>query len=636
MFKQLLSAILILSTSALFAQSMLRTSDLPFQQVPMPYMDKYLTGSEPMVGQHVNNPNLPWLGRTEIELTVGNTIYDLQSNSSTPRRLASHTDGTRYATWTLGTQNPIAFPDRGTGLNIYNPVAGSWGAIPTARIEDTRTGWPNVDVLADGTPIIISHRAGPERLYVSRWVNNTWAFSTIPTAAPSGVIWPRMAVGGPDGNSVHVIGLTYPTANGGAPYDGVDGHILYYRSLNGGVTWDKQDIILPEIDKDFYKRMRADAYAIDASGSTIVVAHFPDLGDVKVSKSTDNGETWTTWTVKDFPIDQYEIDQGYTVDDIPFDPNAPTPLAIQSSDNSGAVLIDKNGMVHAWYGEMYYADTDLSDNNFSYYPAWMGLRYWNETFGEDSTQLIITGIIDANGNGTADIASIDVIARYFSSLTSHPSAGIDDEGNIYLAYSGLTEDFIHPDSKPTPGQHCRHIYLIYSDDNGATWSEPIDVIRDDLVIEPGLLFAYETMFPAMDRHVDTQVHLIYQADFEPGLAVRGDMDPASDNAINYLAVDLEEFGIVGTRVVAPSTFSFEVSPNPASSFVKIAYHLPQAATTSIFVYDMLGRQVKTFAAGTQAAGQHSALFSVNDLAKGNYLVRLQSGDMVAVQMMMVK
>lgn len=633
MLKNLLFIVCTLCTVVLVAQSPLRPQHLKMKPQPAPYKKAALTGAEPGAGGHVN-PNLPVIGRTEMEETVGETFYDLQSNSATPRRLASHTDGTRYATWTMGMQ-ATAYPDRGTGLNILDPNSGSWGDYPDARIEDTRTGWPNIGILADGSPVIVAHRAGPEALYFSRMENDVWVHNTIPSAAPSGVIWPRMAIGGPDGNTAHVLGITYPTGNGGAVYEGVDGHVLYYRSLDGGVTWDKQDIILPEINKDYYTRMDADSYAIDADGNTVVVALFADLGDVKVSRSDDNGETWTTWTVKDFPIDQYTVDQGYTTADIPFDPDAPDTLAIQSSDNTGAVLIDKSGMAHIWYGEMYYLDATLTDNNFSFFPAWMGLRYWNETFGEDSTQLLIPGIIDANGNDTLDIASTDEIAAYFSSMTSHPTVGTDADGNIFLAYSGVTENYVSDFSTPNAGQHTRHIYMTHSEDLGATWSDPFDVIRDDLVLEADLINLYETMFPAMDKRVDSKVHILYQGDFEPGLSVRGDMDAAAVNYMNYLAVDLEEFGLTGTEVVNPAEFAFEVSPNPASGFVKINYELPTAGQTGIRIYDMMGRQVKSISTEMQAAGSYQAFLNVDNFSGGIYLVQLQSGDKIATKKLLV-
>jgi hypothetical protein len=604
------------------AQSPVTPRQLPFQQMAMPRMHPALTGSEslPAVPVHANHPLFQ---RSDQEVTIGTTVYDLQSNSGTPRRLVTNADGIRYGVWTIGNNAGSGYPDRGSGFNTQE--GGAWGPIPDTRIEDARCGWANVDVVADGSPVVVAHRTDLNLMYFSRWENNAWVHTNIPTAVTTGVIWPRMAVGGPDGNTIHVIGLTYPSANGGAPYAGVDGHVLYYRSLDGGVTWDKQDVILPEIDQNFYTRMDADSYSIDASGNTVAIALMADFGDVKVSKSIDNGENWTTWTIKDFPIDAYAVDQGYTIDDIPLDTLAPDSLAIQSSDNTGAVLIDPDGTVHAWYGEMYYVDSDLTDGNFSYFPAWMGLRYWNETFGEDSTRVIVSGIIDANANGVADITGIDVIPLYFSSLTSHPSVGTDGAGNIFLAYSGLTENFTHELSTPTPGQHCRHIYLIWSGDKGETWSEPLDIIREDLVIEPDLLPLYETMFPAVDRHVDDQVHLIYQGDFEPGLAVRGDMDAAADNFINYLAIDVAELGINNTAEPRQDGLNMSLTPNPARHTVNLSWSAASAADTWIDLFDRTGRRIRSLQTGQVAAGRHSLPVSVGDLPAGLYFVQLRSG-----------
>jgi hypothetical protein len=638
MIKQLLLFTCLIASLSLNAQSQLGPRQLPFQQKAMPSKKTALTGAEPMATGSHQNPNLPLLSpsfRTEVEETVGQTIYDLQSNSSTPRRLASNADGSiRYATWTIGNNSGSGYPDRGSGINIQN--SGSWGAIPTERIEDVRCGWANMGLLADGTPVVVAHRTDINQMYFSRWENGDWVHSVVPSAVTSGIIWPRMAVGGPDGNTIHLVGITYPTGNGGAVYEGVDGHVLYFRSLDGGLTWDQQDVILPQINKDFYSRMDADSYAIDASGSTVVLALFADLGDVKVSKSEDNGATWTTWTVKDFPIDAYTVDQGYTLNDIPLDTLGPDSLAIQSSDNTGTVLIDHDGKTHVWYGEMYYLDGDLTDGNFSYFPAWMGLRYWNESFGEDSTQVAIGGILDANANGTADIAGIDAIPLYFSSLTSHPSAGIDAAGNIFVAYSSLTEDFIHEASTPNPGQHCRHIYITYSGDGGETWSNPIDVIREDLVIEPDLLTLYETMFPSMDRKVDAQVHLLYQADFEPGLSVRGDADAPADNYINYLAIDLAEFGLTNAQVIQPQEMQFELAPNPASGQVRMSWMMPQAGPAAIYLHDMTGRLVRELQSGLQQAGNHVATMGIGGLPQGVYLARLVAGGKTATQRLVVK
>ncbi len=609
---------------------------MKFEQIPVVREKKALTGFEPT--SSTVNPNLPLLTgvRSALESTLGETVYDLQSNSSTPNRLVKKADGVLYGTYTIGSEPIPASPDRGSGFNEYDPLAGTWGPVPAGRIESVRTGWPSTDVLADGTVVNVAHDASssPTSLVLSKRVNGVWQFSTVTSNAQTGILWPRLVVGGPDGNTIHLIAISYPGPLGDVAYEGSIGHLLYYRSTNGGATWDIFDQKLPEMDSSFYSRMDADSYAIDVSGETVAVGLFGDYGDVKVAKSSDNGDTWTTWTVKDFPIDGYVLDAGYTFDQLTFDPDAPDSLAIQSSDNAGDVLVDNDGTVHLWYGEMYIMDDAAA--NSSYYPATMGLRYWNETMDEDASVYAVTGIIDANGNDTLDIASTDEIALYFSSLTSHPSAGIDADGRIYVAYSGFTENYINPTATPN-AQHNRHVYVIYSEDNGATWSDPYDIITEDYIIEPDLIDVYETMFPAIARHVDYRADIIYQQDFEPGLAVRGDEDAPGTNYINHIGLDVADLGIINnTTVVTPDVFSMTLSPNPVSVMAQVGYELSATENVQIRVSNAFGQLVKQVSLGQQTAGKHNYGLGTANFADGVYVVTIQAGDKIATSKLIVR
>lgn len=616
--------------SQLAAQSPLRSHNLRFKQEPMPRNKVAFTGME--ASGQVANPNLPLLDRSLGENTIGETTYDLQSNSSTPNRLTKLPDGTLYGTFTFS-KEASAWTDRGTGFNTFDPPSETWGAYPTARTEDVRTGWPNVVTLADGTPVTIAHTADA-KLHVSKLVGGAWQYSDVITAAPPGLLWGRMEVGGADGNTLHVIAITLPTGNGGAVYEGCDGHLLYFRSTDGGGSWDIQDLKLPEMDNTYYSRMDADSYAIDASGETVAVGLFGDYGDVKIAKSTDNGSTWTTWTVKDFPIDGYVLDAGYTYDQLPYDPNAPDSLAIQSSDNAGDVLVDNDGGVHLWYGEMYIMDDAAA--NSSYYPFTRGLHYWNESMAEDASVYAVEDIIDANGNDTLDIAAIANIALYYSSLTSHPSAGIDADGRIYVAFSGVTENYINTTANPN-AQHNRHVYIIFSEDNGATWSDPFDLISENYLEEFDLIDVYETMFPAIARYVDYRADIIYQADYEPGLSVRGDGDPSGTNYINHIGLDVADLGIINnTTTVNPDAFAFKVSPNPASIMTLVNYELASAEPVTIRVANALGQVVKSAKLGVQNAGKHGYDLNTAAFSDGLYIVTLQAGEKIASNKLVVR
>lgn len=587
---------------------------------------------------HVN-PNLPLNDRTDPAISIGTTIYDLQSNAAVQNRLVD-AGGDLHATWTMGFDAAGGYPNRGAG---YNSNDGSgWGPDPSTRVESVRTGWPAIGALGDGTPVILAHTSA-NLLHLSKWhaPSGTWIETDIPSASPGGMLWPRMAVGGADGNTIHAIGITTPTGNSGQVYEGVDGHLLYFRSTNGGDTWDKVDVIIPGIDNTKFAGMDADAYVIDADGETVAVGLWSDLGDVIVAKSSDNGETWTANIIRDFPIDAYAPDQGWTEADVSYQDTVGGPdgvLAIQSSDGTGDVLIDKDGKVHAWYGEMFYADDDLTDGNFSFYPLWSGVRYWNESYGQDSTN-VVAGLVDADGNGAYDLQSTStgVAGSYFTSITTFISAAVDQNNNMYVAYSALTEDNWKEDANPEL-QHYHHIFLTVSQDGGETWLEdPVDVIAPGLVDDDDLIPAMEAVFPSLARDVTgDQLHLTYQLDFEPGLSVRGDTDPAETNFIYHLAFDLEEFSIVGTEEVAPETFNLELAPNPAQGNVNVSYDLPEAAQTTISVVNMMGQEVSRETLGNQFAGKYTHNLNINNLANGVYLVRFQADNQISTQKLVVR
>ena len=71
---------------------------------------------------------------------LGQSYYDLQSNSSVARRLYLDDDGSMSAVWIMSPDENAAgnWPERGTGYNHYD--GSDWGSAPTVRIEAQRTG----------------------------------------------------------------------------------------------------------------------------------------------------------------------------------------------------------------------------------------------------------------------------------------------------------------------------------------------------------------------------------------------------------------------------------------------------------------------------------------------------------------
>ena len=99
-------------------------------------------------------------------------------------------------------------------------------------------------------------------------------------------------------------------------------------------------------------------------------------------------------------------------------------------------------------------------------------------------------------------------------------------------------------------------------------------------------------------------------------------------------------GATGTPVTeAPPTPSgyelFQNYPNPFNPTTSISYDLPEPAEATLSVFDLLGRQIRVLASGTQPAGSHEVSFDATGLPSGVYIYRLEGGGFVETRRMVV-
>jgi hypothetical protein len=76
-------------------------------------------------------------------------------------------------------------------------------------------------------------------------------------------------------------------------------------------------------------------------------------------------------------------------------------------------------------------------------------------------------------------------------------------------------------------------------------------------------------------------------------------------------------------------------PNPFNPSTTITFSLPRSASTSLKVYDMLGREVATLVNGYTTSGTHEIQFNATNLASGVYFYKLTSGNFTKVNKMML-
>ncbi|MEM8909344.1 MAG: T9SS type A sorting domain-containing protein, partial [Bacteroidota bacterium] len=538
--------------------------------------------------------------------------------------------------------------------------SGAWGGFPSARLEaGTRTGWPNNVVTESGREVVICH-AFTDEGYVVVLTRDTDQTNFTETALPTDVtttdmLWPHAAV---SGNTIHVIAIARPVGDGvGGIHEGLDGAVLYYRSPDGGDTWDVQDYLVPSIDSSFFSGHTVDGYALDVNGDHVAFALFNGFADVVVVESTNSGDpgTWTKRIVNDFPLDKYVPDSGYSLEDIGgvADPNGPDDsLAIESSDGSGGIVIDDQGRIHVVYGRTYVSDSDTGDGGTVFFPGFSGIFYWNSDMEDDGVTLIdpVFDALDLNGDDVID--SGDDLAFYGGGLTTMASIEVSNEGCLVVAYSQHMENYLReaiPGSANFPeSQNYRHVHITASYDNGATWQVPYDVNNPDVLFFPALLPQTEGVYPHLYLDNDGLFHMTYQMDEEPGIFVYnendGATDPVTSNTIAHWSFALTDVfpepGFCGEttsteEVVANEVLQFNIAPNPATSSINVQYQLEERADTELRIMNNLGQELTNYRYSQQAIGAHDLQLNVDHLATGLYLMILQSGSKITTQKLVI-
>ncbi len=614
----LISAVLILGTSA-FAQNQRSVISKRQQDISVPrssHVDGYIAPQQTYNGT-VNSKSV-------MEDVIGATRYDAQSNGSMAQRLYLSSDGKINAVWTRGLLDGSspAYSDRGTGYNYFDGSA--WGAQPTARIESVRTGWPSVAQWNGNGEIVVAHQAATTPLVIStRPVAGTGAWTqsllNAPAGAP-GLIWGSIMTSGPNHQYVHLLALTGPAGNGGAIYNGLDGAILYFRSLDGGNTWDINGIQIPPLTSANYIAFGADSYSWAApKGDTLAFVVGDNWTDTFVMESFDNGTTWTKIPVLSNANKMI--------------PGSTFVAPFYASDGSNAVAIDKNGKIHVVFGRMRASD---DGSGKVYYPYTDGLVYWNSDMPmvKDSLNLDtldadgqLMGYVVANQAGDSIIA----IPWYGSSMTSYPNISVDQDNNIFVIWSGVTVGNPSPDN-----MNYRHLWSRGTMNGGTTWGDFVD-------LNEGLFYIYrEFCYPSMAKATTTDfIHMIYQTADIPGSAIQTATTsapvPVHDNNFEYRAELKSHIIPVGINEHNQDAGKISLSnyPNPVKGITTITMDIPQAGTVKIEVTTVSGQVVASINKGTLNAGKHQVSFDAGALSAGVYFYSVKLNGMSYTSRMIV-
>jgi|GEM_PF-1985481 len=486
-------------------------------------------------------------------VSVGTTTYDLQTNDAGIRRLwVDATTGEYVGVWTGSAENNTTWSDRGTFYN--STTGGTWGTAPTAKlgIETTRHGWPAGGISPNGGfEFWAAHESDPmvaNGLSVDMGTSSSVGSGSFTATTPSIYAggWPRVAIGGGNGTTIHMLN----THSIEGMYNGhVDMKPKYFRSTDGGMTWANALDTLPGLDDaNGFSEVYAESYAI-SSYKDFVVAAIGSGGynPLYLFKSSDNGNTWTSQQVPMGGVHQLNH-EGKTTTDLNLDGTIDIADTTHSHTNQD-VLVDHNGIAHVVAASRNYIDDNNADSSFSFFST-VELMYWNDTMTGNAIKL--TGTYDYDESMSLDITND---FHYDDAIKAFPTICVDSSTNkVYMIYSCYVENtqLIQPTGETTADidQTWSDLYgTMYPDNTSPTlWSQAVNLTK-------GTFFGFESINPSTTQFVSNgSVPVLWQRDGEPGIALQRDMDPVTVNDMMF-----HEFAVATDFVETTPVVDFTVT-----------------------------------------------------------------------------
>lgn len=571
------------------------------------------------------------LGGGNIEETIiGTSNYDLQTNSAIQPRFILHGNGNMSAAWTMSLDGTTSFTDRGTGYNFFD--GSSWGDEPSARLESERTGWPSFVALPGGGEAYICHQTSGDSYFAKRDVagTGTWQGSSVTDGTTTlDNVWHRMAVGGTSNNTLHVIGAENLGTDADPEY-----FMRYSRSTDLGVSWDIVNVQIAGIADSVYGTWSGDAYNLATSGDKVAFVVGSETRDVVLLESLDNGTTWTSNIIMEFPLDSFD-NSTHLID-------STTVLnglgAYPCSDGSYNLFYDENDELQVYFGGFLFANADTLDD-FIQLPYAYDILRWKKSYGfvTDGTASIdgtvvgytqldtVASVLDMNGDGGIT-GTID--GDYRASLTSMPNTFTASNGDIYLTYASIIDTIAvqQTDEGDPYNKNQRHQFITKSSDNGNTWAAPQDLQKIFAVQGNPLV---EAVFGNVVVREDV-VYVMYQRDEIPGVHVTQTANGHSieSNDIVVASFLVSDYNFLTTEETNKGIFS--IAPNPSYGSTTVNFEEGHE-NGSVSVINALGQTVYTAVAeGSQLT------INTSNFKAGLYIVNVTEGDNVYTQKLMVK
>ncbi|MCB2219804.1 MAG: T9SS type A sorting domain-containing protein [Bacteroidetes bacterium] len=553
------------------------------------------------------------------EEDIGSTWYDIQTNQSMQTRVYLHDDGTIGAVWTMGPEGNPSGPDRGTGYNYFD--GDSWGPFPTAAIENAaQAGWPSYTTFGENGEAYTCHDYFEGTILGTRVERGTGDWNLVIQPGPLGaedISFPRVVTTGPDNNIIHILSTTW------VAYNGQDHALFYARTTDAGTSWEIENQVFDELGTDYTLDLGGDTYDwAEPNAGTLAFLVGDGWMDLAIMKSMDDGDTWDKSVIWECP---YPLNAGTPTD------------TFYSPDGSHDIAIDNSGLIHVAFS----LTRSLEDGGGpSYFPGIDGVVYWNENrpafsndinalnpYGHPDSELeedysLIGWSQDIDNNGTLDI--LDEWGYYNTGLSSQPQIIVDDQNQIFVVYSSVTEGYDNGSAS------YRHIWA-RSSVNGGEWWGTFHDLTNDLIN----LFD-ECAFPSAADKSDDNIYFTYQADNTPGTNENG-ISP-EENFTRFVTIPKTDIisGISESRTPVTSGNVSQNYPNPFSGSTSVYVMLDEPADLSLEVTNLMGQVVYQLPAQRFNSGKAELTIQANDLEDGVYFYTVRSGDHAVTKKMIVE
>jgi len=545
--------------------------------------------------------------------------------------------GVGYSYSTDGGLTWSAQENRIGGIPLYCPSYAQWGAngeAVLARSSDSYL-YNGIQILK-GLVLMTRETRG----------EGEWKISPVPYPAgitPSNdcfMAWARMTTSGENNEYIHI--MSPMLLHNGQPYKGYYTPTLYYRTQDGGFTWDYKAELVPEMTgQDWGPHSQyLDGITFAVQNNTVVAAFIAIGNNGYVVRSLDNGENWESIMFFDSPVKRDSSPSQYA--DTVYIPT------------QGCIALDMNGKAHIAFTVQ--LAKNIEDEGFiGYFPGtWQSsfLTYWNEymepidgsaDFVRSEIYPILYDYFDWNLSNKeclyvkSTVPKLPIIGYFFAKegicfpwdseagyyynncycigdIFSFPQMAFDMNNGLHLVYLGIVGVGFDDDT------YFHHPFTTTTYDMGETWSQTEHLINNVDLIDKE--FAYITLAGIRNWK---DMYLMAQVDSHPGTYIGStcQSSPTDNSFVHFVIKEFPPYieDLTETRLIK------SITPNPASGHVTVKFD----GKATLTVYNMLGQTVYHV-----ENVENEKVIPLNNLTTGVYFVKVQAGYRMATQKLVVR